>query len=291
VSLKLLTILLIKKKSCSWGVDGAFVPWAMFPLRTVSGPRGGLLGKRGLVAALHCQARGLARAICTAARARDSHAARREVRGRSRLTFFRVFSPFAFREMFGMPNTPQGKRCRRPGGCRRSRFAPASGPAASPGRRLRRPGNGITRVIARVGKLPWAGAACMPRVLRGAAHQLSDGVAGRALDAAAAVRHQLQPSGSGLRAGFPEQPARRHDLVRGRQRGHRGQRRGGAVQTARGGRPGGRAAARPSAISRSRRRQHARCRAIVAPFWITCGRCLAGKGRSGPSLLSGRGQL
>jgi len=202
-----------------------------------------------------------------------------------------VFSPFAFREMFGMPNTPQGKRCRRPGGCRRSRFAPASGPAASPGRRLRRPGNGITRVIARVGKLPWAGAACMPRVLRGTAHQLSDGVAGRVLDAAAAVRHQLQPSGSGLRAGFPEQPARRHDLVRGRQRGHRAQRRGGAVQTARGGRPGGRAAARPSAISRSRRRQHARCRAIVAPFWITCGRCLAGKGRSGPSLLSGRGQL
>lgn len=34
-------------------------------------------------------------------------------------------------------------------------------------------GKGITRVIARVGKLPWAGAACMPRVLSGTAHQLS----------------------------------------------------------------------------------------------------------------------
>ncbi|MBB4225558.1 hypothetical protein GGD71_006371 [Variovorax guangxiensis] len=31
--------------------------------------------------------------------------------------------------------------------------------------------------------------------------------------------------------------------------------------------------------------------ALVAPCWITCGRCLAGKGRSGPSLPSGRGRL
>lgn len=205
-----------------------------------------------------------------------------------------VFSPFTFREMFGMPNTPQGKRCRRPGGCRRSRFAQLLGQrprldVASAAR-----GNGITRVIARVGKLPWAGVACMPRVLRGTAHQLSDGVAGRVLAAAATVRYQLQPSGSGFRAGFPEQPARRHDLVRGRQRGHRAQRRGGAVQTARGGRPGGGAAARPGDERAHFEIQTMAGRtvpALVAPCWITCGRCLAGKGRSGPSLPSGRGRL